>query len=132
MREVAAVIADESVDARVIFSVREDYLAALDDMQRRLPHLFTQSYRLMPLTAFGAREAIVSPLLKIKSPTTKGSSRGLWTNWPSSTLSRRDCRLPAPNFTAVRSSGRARRFTSPKKTSGCSKSSCVNWSGKAL
>ena len=68
VREVAAVIADESVDARVIFSVREDYLAALDDMQRRLPHLFTQSYRLMPLTAFGAREAIVRPLLKTQVP----------------------------------------------------------------
>jgi hypothetical protein len=68
VREVAAVIADESVDARVIFSVREDYLAALDDMQRRLPHLFTQSYRLMPLTAFGAREAIVRPLLQNQVP----------------------------------------------------------------
>ena len=64
VRETAAVIADESVDVHVIFSVREDHLVALDDMQRRLPHLFTQSYRLMPLTAFGAREAIVRPLLK--------------------------------------------------------------------
>ena len=68
VRETAAVIADESVDAHVVFSVREDYLAALDDLQRRLPHLFTQSYRLMPLTAFGAREAIVRPLLKNQVP----------------------------------------------------------------
>ena len=68
VRETAAVIADESVDAHLVFSVREDYLAALDDLQRRLPHLFTQSYRLMPLTAFGAREAIVRPLLMNQVP----------------------------------------------------------------
>jgi Novel STAND NTPase 1 len=62
VRELAAVISDKSLDVRVIFSVREDYLAALDDLQRRLPNLFAQSYRLMPLSAFGAREAIIRPL----------------------------------------------------------------------
>ena len=68
VREVAAIIGDESVDVRVIFSVREDHLAALDDLQRRLPRLFAQSYRLTPLTAFSVRDAIIRPLLKNEVP----------------------------------------------------------------
>ncbi len=64
VREVSTVIADPTSDVRVIFSLREDYLAALDDFQRRLPELFASSYRLAPLSAFGAREAIIRPLVR--------------------------------------------------------------------
>ena len=49
-------------EARVMFSLREDHLCALDDFQRQLPDLFSNSYRLMPLTVRGARAAIVKPL----------------------------------------------------------------------
>jgi AAA+ ATPase superfamily predicted ATPase len=54
VREVAAVITDAAVDVRVLFSLREDFLAAVDDFLRRLPELFSNSYRLPPLSAFGA------------------------------------------------------------------------------
>src|SRR5690606_7577464 len=56
------VIHDTSLDLRVVFSLREDYLAELDDFRRSLPDLFDNELRLSPLTAFGAREAIIRPL----------------------------------------------------------------------
>jgi hypothetical protein len=56
------VICDKDCDVRVIFSLREDYLAALDDFQRALPDLFADAYRLLPLTPLAARQAIVGPL----------------------------------------------------------------------
>jgi tetratricopeptide (TPR) repeat protein len=61
---ISRLIMDESRDVHVVFSLREDYLAALDDFQRQLPDLFREAYRLLPLTAFGAREAIVQPLIQ--------------------------------------------------------------------
>lgn len=59
---VSEVIRDKECDARVLFSLREDYLAALDDFQRVVPDLFVNAYRLLPLTAMAARQAIVGPL----------------------------------------------------------------------
>ncbi len=53
---------DRDCDTRIVFSLREDYLAALDDFQRELPDLFAEAYRLLPLSPFGAREAITQPL----------------------------------------------------------------------
>jgi hypothetical protein len=63
VRELSSLITDPNCDFRVVFSLREEYLSALDDFQRTLPDLFVESYRLGPLTAFGAREAIVRPLI---------------------------------------------------------------------
>ena len=54
---------DPVLDIHVVFSVREDYLAELDDFKRALPGLFDRAHRLLPLTAFGAREAITRPLI---------------------------------------------------------------------
>jgi|GEM_PF-2191206 len=61
--ELSALINNPSLDLRVVFSLREEYLAALDDFQATLPELFTHAYRLGPLSAFGCREAIVRPLI---------------------------------------------------------------------
>lgn len=58
VRALADALADTSLDGRVLFSLREDYLAELDELRERLPDLFTNEYRLRPLTAFGARQAI--------------------------------------------------------------------------
>ena len=55
-------VSDTSLDVRVVFSLREDYLAELEDFEAALPHLFDRAYRLAALTAFGAREAITRPL----------------------------------------------------------------------
>jgi hypothetical protein len=58
-----AELASSDVDCRILFSVREDYLANFDEFRRRLPGIFDNSYRVGPLSAFGAREAITRPLL---------------------------------------------------------------------
>lgn len=52
------------LDIRALFSVREDYLAALDDYQREFPDLLASAWRLLPLNAHAAREAIVRPLIR--------------------------------------------------------------------
>lgn len=62
VQALCGVIRDMTCDVRVIFSLREDYLAALDDFQRKIPELFQSAYRLLPLTALAAREVIVRPL----------------------------------------------------------------------
>jgi hypothetical protein len=59
---LATAIGDETIELKVIFSVREDFLAALDGFQSALPDLFTNAYRLGPLSSLGAREAILRPL----------------------------------------------------------------------
>jgi hypothetical protein len=46
----------------VVFSLREDFLGEVEEFKEYLPHLGEQSFRLLPLTAFGARQAIVLPL----------------------------------------------------------------------
>ena len=63
VRQMANVIKDTSSRARFLFSLREDYLAALDPFQAAMPDLFGNAYRLAPLSAFGARQAIVRPLV---------------------------------------------------------------------
>jgi tetratricopeptide (TPR) repeat protein len=60
---VAQLAHNLDLDLRIVFSLREDFLAELDDFRPTLPELFDNEYRLLPLTAFGAREAIVRPLI---------------------------------------------------------------------
>lgn len=59
LREIAS-FPNSSVS--ILFSLREDYVAQMDDLQSDLPDVMTQSYRLLPLTAYGAREAILLSL----------------------------------------------------------------------
>jgi tetratricopeptide (TPR) repeat protein len=59
---LGALVDDLDLDLRVVLSLREDYLAELEAFNARLPGLLDNRYRLGPLTAFGAREAIVRPL----------------------------------------------------------------------
>lgn len=54
---------DAAVPLRVVFSLREDFVAELDAFRPLLPDLFERAERLLPLSVFGAREAIVKPLL---------------------------------------------------------------------
>ncbi len=60
---IVQLVENNDLDVRIVFSLREDYLAALDDFREALPDLFSNSYRLQGLTAFGARQAILQPLL---------------------------------------------------------------------
>ena len=65
---VAAMVDDLKLEIRVVFSLREDYLAELDTFGRQLPGLLDKRYRLATLSAFGAREAIVRPLRHAEIP----------------------------------------------------------------
>ncbi|MCP4655079.1 MAG: ATP-binding protein [bacterium] len=60
---VMELVHDASLDLTVVFSLRDDYLAELDEFGERLPELFSHRYRLRPLTAFGVRQAISRPLI---------------------------------------------------------------------
>lgn len=62
VNRICALVLDLARDIRIVFSLREDYLHTLDAFQRRLPNLFSTAYRLLPLTADGARDAIIRPL----------------------------------------------------------------------
>jgi conflict system STAND superfamily ATPase len=59
---VAAVVREPGLAVHVLFSLREEYIADLDDFRAHLPALFENEYRLRPLTAFGVREAITKAL----------------------------------------------------------------------
>jgi hypothetical protein len=60
---IAELVLRSHGDVRVTFSLREDYLAELDEFKDAFPNILTNQYRLHPLTAFGARQAIVAPLV---------------------------------------------------------------------
>jgi hypothetical protein len=63
--ELAPVLRDPSLCLTVVFSLREDYLAFLDEFNPKLPEpLADRRYRLQPMTAFGARQAIAKPLVR--------------------------------------------------------------------
>lgn len=60
---IVSLLGNSRLGVHVVFSLREDHLAALDDFQRAIPKLFSNAFRLLPLTAFGARQAIIQPLI---------------------------------------------------------------------
>lgn len=53
---------DGPLPIRLVFSLREDFLAEMDDLSQFHPDILGNMYRLRPLTAFGARQAIIAPL----------------------------------------------------------------------
>jgi hypothetical protein len=63
VQSVAALAANSALRLRIVFSLREDYLAELDEFRDDVTDLFANDYRLRPLTAFGARQAITQPLI---------------------------------------------------------------------
>lgn len=57
------VIEDPSAPVRLVLSLREEYLHFLDSAHPRLPNLLDRRFRLRGLAPFGARTAIVRPLV---------------------------------------------------------------------
>lgn len=57
------VIEDPSAPVRLVLSLREEYLHFLDGAHPRLPNLLDRRFRLRGLAPFGARTAIVRPLV---------------------------------------------------------------------
>jgi hypothetical protein len=64
IQRIAELALDPHGAVQVVFSLREDYLAEMDDFRAGLPEVLANSYRLRPLTAFGARQAIIAPLVQ--------------------------------------------------------------------
>ncbi len=60
-RELATGLARPGREVRFIFSLREDYLARLDEGRPLLPDIFSNSYRLATLARGNARLAITEP-----------------------------------------------------------------------
>lgn len=62
------VVSDALLDVTVVFSLREDYLASLDELSAAMKDLLADRYRLIPLTAFGVRQAVTRPLVDAGIP----------------------------------------------------------------
>lgn len=59
--ELAAALTDAEREVRVVFSLREDYWARLDEARAHLPQVFADSFRLTALDRPNARVAITEP-----------------------------------------------------------------------
>jgi hypothetical protein len=62
VQELARLIKDPTLSLHIVFSLREDFLAEMDEFRTVVPDILGNTYRLLPLSAFGARQAIVTPL----------------------------------------------------------------------
>lgn len=56
---------ESAANVRLVFGLRESYYAQLEDLRTALPDLTGNGLRLLPLTAYGTRQAIVRPLLHV-------------------------------------------------------------------
>jgi hypothetical protein len=65
---IAGISRRNEIDCRFLFSLREDYFTKLDEFRQKLPVIFDHSYRLGPLSAFGARQAFTRPLRRSNIP----------------------------------------------------------------
>lgn len=61
IREMGRLAADE-LNLRLIFTLREDWIAEMRDFADAVPEITEHMYRLMPLTSFGVRQSIVETL----------------------------------------------------------------------
>lgn len=59
---IGRIVRDRRLKVHVLFSLREEYLADMDDFRSSLPSLFEAEYRLRPMTAYRVRKAITRPL----------------------------------------------------------------------
>lgn len=62
IRELSACHRDPAIDLRLVFVIREDFLAEMSKFRPELPEIFHNEYRLLPLSRAQAREAICRPV----------------------------------------------------------------------
>ena len=60
-REDAQEQSEEQPDVKIVISLREDFVGALEEFTLAIPNLFHERLRLKPLTEEGARDAITKP-----------------------------------------------------------------------
>src|SRR5262249_36110594 len=63
---IGKLIANTSIDCRLLFSLRSDFFSHIDELRPTFPDILSNSYRLGPLSALGARQAITRPLVHYK------------------------------------------------------------------
>jgi hypothetical protein len=56
-------LSDDPPKVKIVMSLREEYLGALEELSRDIPRLFQERFRLLPLSEVQAREAIQRPAL---------------------------------------------------------------------
>jgi hypothetical protein len=64
VRDLATIVADPAVDARVLLSLREDSLASLDALRALIPGILASPVQLRPLDRAAAEQAIRRPVAK--------------------------------------------------------------------
>ncbi|HVT15176.1 MAG TPA: hypothetical protein VHQ90_03205 [Thermoanaerobaculia bacterium] len=62
IREMGRLAAAPELNLRLVFSLREDWIAEMGDFAGAIPEINQHMYRLLPLTSFGVRQAIVETL----------------------------------------------------------------------
>src|SRR5258708_6661230 len=67
-KEIALIVNRPECHARVVVSIREDYLAGLDPLMSRVPGLMENRFRLGPLSREAIEEAFVGPLARMNPP----------------------------------------------------------------
>lgn len=63
--ELGALYDARDVPVKVVLSLREDWLGAVSEIERRIPEVFRTKLRLLPLTRDQARRAIVAPVAPV-------------------------------------------------------------------
>jgi WD40 repeat protein len=62
IQEIGRLAADARLNLRLVFSLREDWIAEMGDFADAVPEITHHMYRLLPLTSFGVRQSIVETL----------------------------------------------------------------------
>ena len=63
--ELGALYDAQDVSVKVVLSLREDWLAAVSELEARIPEIFRTRMRLLPLTREQARQAISAPVERL-------------------------------------------------------------------
>jgi hypothetical protein len=62
IEELGAIWADASLNVRLLFSMREDWVGSMIAFRRVIPDIFKDTFRLQPLTTTAARKVLTAPL----------------------------------------------------------------------
>jgi formylglycine-generating enzyme required for sulfatase activity len=63
--ELGALYDARDLPVKVVLSLREDWLAAVSEIEERIPEVFRTKMRLLPLTREQAQEAVIAPVARL-------------------------------------------------------------------
>jgi hypothetical protein len=64
--ELGALCDARDMPIKVVLSLREDWLASVNELERRIPEIFRNRMRVLPLTREQARQAITAPVERLR------------------------------------------------------------------